>query len=193
MNVLLPKMTGTFRWAVVAAIAFAPTLGMTQQLANACKVFLDKPVFTNQTTQSSQVTKDNMRLLQCAASWKSAAEAQSAGIEATVPIYGFKVPFSANWDNSKVEEWKTSNCTAEERSSQANLRYYNAVYSVDPVSAKTALECFDRAFKAEVDLASASALRCGLTETNAAYVFEAKWRRTAGEAGPHQRSRASHQ
>lgn len=152
-----------------------------QQLANACKIFLDKPVFTTQTTQSSQVTKDSFRLLQCAVSWKNSSEAQSAGVDITVPIYDLPVPISANWDNTKVEQWKTQNCSAEERNSQANLKYHSAVYAVEPVSAKTGLECFDRAFKAEADIAAGAALRCTLTETPAAYVFEARWRRTAGE------------
>lgn len=161
-----------------------PATSFGQQLANQCKVFLDKPVFTTTTVSSSQATRDSFRLLQCSANWKSASEAQSAGIDVTIPIYDIPVPFNLNWSDQKVEQWKSANCSVQERDNQANLRYYQAVYSVDPVTAKAALECFDKGFKAEVDLSSTSALRCTLTETSAAYVFEARWRRTAGETGP---------
>lgn len=157
--------------------------GKSQNLASQCKVFLDKPIFTTKTIDTTQESRNKFRLLQCSANWRSASEAQSAGIEATIPIYNLPIPFSASWDNQKVEQWKSSNCSDLERSSQANLRYYEAVYSVDPVSAKAGLDCFDKGFKAEVDLAANSALRCTLTETPAAYVFEARWRRTVGEVG----------
>jgi hypothetical protein len=145
-----------------------------------CKIFLTKPIFTSTTINQTADTKNNFRLLQCAANWHSAAEAQSAGIEAVIPIYGLAVPFSANWDDNKVEQWKSVNCSAEERSAASNIKYYSAVYSIDPISAKTALACFQSAINAEAN--AGTALRCNLTETPSSYVFEAHWRRTAGES-----------
>ena len=173
------------RYVLVVVACFLGTgkAALAQSAANVCTAFLSKPIFTSTTIQTSSATRDSFRLLQCASNWKSAQEAQATGIEATIPLYDLQIPFTANWDNTKVEQWKSANCSNEERKSAANLSYYSAVYSIDPITAKAALECFDRGFKAEADVAQGSALRCTLTETPSAYVFEARWRRTAGETG----------
>lgn len=154
-----------------------------QTSASVCTAFLSKPIFTNSTIKTSTASRDSFKRLQCASDWKSAQEAQAAGIEATIPIFDLPVPFTANWNQQKVEQWKSANCSNEEKNSASNLSYYSAVYAIDPITAKAALECFDRGFKADADVAQASALRCTLTETQSAYVFEARWRRTAGETG----------
>lgn len=145
-----------------------------------CSTFLTNPVFTKVTTESSGAAKESFRLLQCASSWKSASEAKSAGIEATIPIYGIPVPIEANWSQDKVEQWKNQNCSAEERKANSSFRYFQSVNAIDPITAKTALACYEAKFKA--DAAARSALRCRITDTPASVVFEAEWARTPGEA-----------
>lgn len=167
-------------FVATTAAALAAKLVNAQTAPDYCKVFLEKPIFTTATTTSSATQRENFRLLACSSSFKSAAEAQSAGIEATIPIYDLPVPFTASWDNQKVETWKSANCTAEERAGSASMAYYNASYAVSPVSANAALACYVELFKAMGN----EALRCELTETSNSYVFNARWRRTAGEAGP---------
>lgn len=160
-----------------------PQLASSQQLADVCKTFLAKPVFTTTTVNATAASKENFRLFQCSANFKSSSEAQAAGIDVTVPIYDIPVPINANWSDAKVEQWKSSHCSDQERKAQAQLAYYSSVYSVDPISAKTALECariLGGVTTAQFDTA---ALRCTLNETQAAYVFEARWRRTSGEQG----------
>jgi hypothetical protein len=143
-----------------------------------CSAFLTKPVFTSQTIDSSESVKTDFRLLQCAADWHSSQEAQSAGISLTVPIYGMPVPIDANWDQKKVQQWKSENCSDSERKGDYATRLHTSVYSIDPVSAKAALACFQARFSAE----GPRALRCLLTETQTALLFQAEWRRSPGES-----------
>lgn len=171
------------RFAFAAWLFGVSGATLAQTSASVCSAFLAKPIFTSTTIKSNSGAQSAFKQLQCSSSWKSAQEAQSAGIEATVPLFDLPVPFTANWDQKKVEQWKNTNCTNQERSAASNLSYYSAVYSVDPITAKAALECYDRGFKSEAEIAQANALRCTLTETPSAYVFEARWRRTAGETG----------
>lgn len=146
--------------------------------SNECAIFLQKPVFTQTTTNSSTQSKTNFRLMQCAAQWKSAQDAQSAGIDVTIPIYDIPVPFTANWDQSKVEQWKSQNCSAEERSSDYAGIFYKSIYAIDPISAKAGLACYEAYFLSQ----KATALRCQLTESGGkAVMFSAEWRRTPGE------------
>lgn len=152
-----------------------------QPLSDACKIFLDKPIFTQEALSTRTDTNDQFKKFQCSANFKSAQEAQSAGIAATIPIYGLAVPFSANWDQGKVEQWKSTNCTSEERKAVAVINYHQAVLKVDPISAQAATACFAKAFDSEVEIAQGKALRCTLTETAASNVFEARWVRTPGE------------
>jgi hypothetical protein len=157
-------------------------LGCSLALAQVpdCSRFLTNPVFTKTTTEASGATKESFRLLQCAASWKSASDAQSAGVSATIPVYGIPVPISANWSDAKVEQWKNENCSAEERKSNSNFRYFQTVNAIDPITAKTALACYEAQFKAQAD--QRSALRCRITDTPSSVVFEAEWARTPGES-----------
>jgi hypothetical protein len=166
-----------FGWFLVVTCAH---LTVNAQTADVCKIFLEKPIITVSTTQNSASQKESFRLLQCSSSFKSAADVQKVGIDVTIPIYGIPVPINANWDQNKVESWKTKNCSAEERNSEAGLRYYQHVYSANPASANAALACFQSAFAALGN----EAVRCELTETSNSYVFNAKWRRTAGENTP---------
>ena len=66
--------------------------------ADICGMFLPNPIFTQENYDSTLKTEDTFRQLQCSANWRSASEAQAAGISAKVPIYGLVVPFTANWD-----------------------------------------------------------------------------------------------
>lgn len=148
------------------------------QGTNECAIFLKNPVFTSATTNSSVKSKENFRLLQCSASWKSASDAQAAGISATIPIYNIPVPFSANWDQTKVDQWKNQNCSQNERNANYQINFYQSIYSIDPISAKAGLECMRSKFAAE----DTRAIRCNLTQTDSALLFQAEWRRTNGEA-----------
>ena len=166
--------------ALLVGIYAAGGTPVHAQAPDVCKVFLDKPIITITTTQSSANLKESFRLLQCSSDFKSASDAQKAGIEATVPIYDLPVPFTANWDQNKVETWKSSKCTAVERTGAASMYYYQHVYAANPVSANDALSCYQAYFQSLGN----EALRCDLTETSNSYLFSVRWRRTAGEAGP---------
>lgn len=143
--------------------------------ADICGMFLTNPIFTKENYDSTLKTDDSFKQLQCSASWRSASEAQAAGISGKVPIYGLVVPFTANWDQNKVEQWKNSNCSAAERSGFYEETLHKSALKISPTSAEAALECA----KAQVD---ARALRCSVTEGDGTIIFEAEWRRTAGEA-----------
>jgi len=146
--------------------------------SNECAIFLQKPVFTQTSVSSNSQSKTNFRLIQCAAQWKSAQDAQNAGLEATVPIYDIPIPFTANWDQVKVDQWKSQNCSIEERSSDYAGVFYKSTYAIDPVSAKTGLACYEAYFLSQTP----SALRCKLTESGGkAMMFSAEWRRMPGE------------
>ena len=144
---------------------------------NECEAFLKNPVFTSETINSETVKVENFRLLQCSANWKSSSEARAAGVSVTVPIYNIPIPINANWNRQKVEAWKSSNCTNSEINSDYVQNIYWAIYSIAPITAKAALECYKASFEA----AQSRALRCRLTELSSSLVFEAEWRRTPGE------------
>lgn len=167
--------------AALAAVLLQNSSAYAQASVAACKIFLNKPVFTSSTVTQTQANRDTFRLLQCSSSWKNAQDAQSAGISATVPIYNIPVPFTSNWSDTQVQQWKAENCSNEERSSNSKITYYSAVYSVDPISAKAALGCFEALAKA--DATQNDALACTLQEIYSSYTFAARWRRTAGETG----------
>lgn len=147
-----------------------------------CKSFLQNPIFTKSTIQSSAVTKDRFRLLQCSSQWKSSQEAQQFGIDTTIPIFDIAIPLEANWSQSKVDSWKSKNCSAEERKSDLNTTYYQAVTSIDPITAKAAVECMR--ITSAADTEGRKALRCSVSENASVITFLAEWRRTAGESGP---------
>lgn len=146
-----------------------------------CSKFLTNPIFTKTTTEVSTASKDRFRLLQCASSFKSYADTRKYGIDVTVPVYGVPVEFGGDFENATVEQWKSQNCSSEDRKSDQSLAYFQSVTTIDPISAKAALECVKS--RTEVDIASRSALRCRVTDTPAALIFEAEWARTPGEAG----------
>lgn len=170
-------MTQRFILLFALSIFLNPIPAFSQQSSNECTAFLQKPVFTSVTIDASSKSKDDFRLLQCSASWKSASDAQSAGIDATIPVYGIPVPISANWDQNKVEQWKNTNCTQSERSSSYATSLYQTVYSIDPITAKAAVACMQSRFATE----QTRAIRCTLTETSTALLFQAEWRRSPGE------------
>ena len=163
------------RLGVTLVSLVLPSTSYSQQID--CSIFLTRPVFTSTVLNSSANAKENFRLLQCSANWQSGQDAQKAGLSATVPIYDIPVPFTANWDSSKVEQWKSQNCSQEERSADYSSQLYKSTYAVDPISAKTALQCVVAVTAAQGN----SALKCNLTETKTALLFQAEWRRTPGE------------
>jgi hypothetical protein len=167
--------------AISMALIFGLSGFASAQSPDVCKAFLQHPIFTSAVTTSNAQSKESFRLFECSANFKSASDAQSAGISATVPIYDILVPFSANWDNNKVEDWKSSHCSDTERHSRSGLAYYQAVYTVNPVTANDALACYQAQFQRQAEEQSTTAVRCELTETQNSYVFNAVWRRTAGE------------
>ncbi|MBY3575482.1 hypothetical protein HFN65_31580 [Rhizobium laguerreae] len=139
-----------------------------------CGEFLKNPVFTKEIFESNLKSNSDFKSLLCSANWRSASEAQGAGIDVTVPIYNIPVPISANWNNSKVEQWKSANCSTEERKASYQERLYNSVYKINPISADTALQCV----KAVSD---DRAIRCSVTEGEGSAIFQVEWRRTSGE------------
>lgn len=170
--------------AVFTALALCVSGLSSAQAPDVCKAFLQYPIFSTSTTTTSAQSQESFRLFECSANFKSASDAQKAGISATIPIYDIPVPFSLNWDDNKVESWKSSHCSDTERHSQSGLAYYQAVYATNPVSANDALACYQAQFQVQAEAQSTTAVRCELNETDNAYVFNAVWRRTAGETGP---------
>lgn len=131
-------------------------------------------VYTSERVLENEGFTSNFRRLQCAADWKSAKNAIDAGVAADVPIYDLPVSFTANWDQNKVEQWKSENCSDEERSADYASTLYRSTYSVDRITAQAQLECIQ-------SLMDRRSVSCGVTETSSSIVFEAFWRRTSGE------------
>lgn len=148
--------------------------GVSHASVDICGEFLKNPVVTKTVYDQKLKTADSFKLMQCSSNWKSASDALQSGIEATVPIYNIPVPFTANWDSSKVEQWKSENCSDEERKSSYVGSLFKTLYSVNPISARAAVECV----KIQSD---SEAIRCGTSESENTVVFNAEWRRTAGE------------
>lgn len=143
-----------------------------------CTVLMKNPIFTKTTIISSTETTTNFRKMLCSASWSSAEEAQSAGVEATIPIYGLKLPLSANWDNHTISEWKTNNCSEEERNGDFKSSFYKVAVSIDPVTAKAYVDCI----RVITDSEKISSLKCSINETQNFIMFESRWKRMPGEA-----------
>ncbi|WP_175751982.1 hypothetical protein [Burkholderia ambifaria] len=160
---------------ILANASLIPIFALAE--TNECIAFLKNPVFTSITTNSAIKSKDGFRQLQCSAQWKSASDAESAGIDATIPVYDISIPLSANWDQSKVEQWKQQNCSQAERDAKYETTLYQSAYAIDPITAKAAVACMQSHFATE----QIRALRCTLTETNNALLFQAEWRRSPGE------------
>jgi hypothetical protein len=144
-----------------------------------CDIFLTKPIFTKSTTSVGQAGAESFRRMLCSAQWGNAEDAQRTGIDLEIPIYDIPIPIKANWSSERVNQWKSKACTAVERASNFSVAYANATTSIDPISAKAAVECMAIWAKSEAE--GNKALRCGLSEGASFVAFEASWRRTAGE------------
>ncbi|WP_145928031.1 hypothetical protein [Bradyrhizobium neotropicale] len=166
------------RLDIIAATlaALIPTTALAQT-SSVCDVLVKNPVFTTATISKSAESKNRFRLLQCSADWKSASDAQKAGIGLDIPIYDLTIPLDANWSDTKVEQWKSSHCSSEERKADYGSTLYASSYAIDPTSAQSALACL-------TTLLDRKAVRCSVTETSSAVIFEAEWRKTTGEVGP---------
>lgn len=158
------------------SILLALQVSMLPAIASAdvCSEIIQNPVFTKETIKKNENTQTNFKRMLCSSSWRSASDATSAGVEATIPIFDLAIPFTANWDNTKVEQWKRKNCSAEERSGSYVTSLYKSTYEINPISAKAALECAK-------SMANADAVRCSISDNENAIVFNAEWRRTSGE------------
>ncbi|TCO82115.1 hypothetical protein EV699_106212, partial [Plasticicumulans lactativorans] len=139
-----------------------------------CMEFVKNPIVTKIGYEQHLKTADAFKQMQCSANWMSASDALNAGIEATVPIYSLPTPITVSWDNSKVEQWKSNNCSKEERSSSYTGSLLNSFYEENPISARVALECIIRRDDKK-------AVRCSVDDGENAIAFNAEWRRTYGE------------
>lgn len=163
----------SIRSTLAAVITLVPYSQAIAQ-SDICASFLTNPIFTREVYDRDLKSDNQFKALQCAANWKSSSEAQAAGIDAKIPIYDLVVPFTANWNQSKVEQWKSTNCSSTDRSAVYEEKLYQSSLKISPVSAEAALQCA----KAQIDT---KALRCQVTEAEGTIIFEAEWRRTAGE------------
>lgn len=148
---------------------------MSSANADICSEFLKSPILTKEIFQQQGNTNIDFKSLQCSANWRSASDATNAGIDATVPIYDLPTPFTVNWNNSKIEQWKSQHCSAEERNGSYVGSLYRSIYAVNPISARAAVECI----KAQSEHQS---LRCSVDDNENSVIFNAEWRRTNGES-----------
>lgn len=160
---------------ILTGIWLATLLPLGALAQEICRAMLDSPIFTRTNVERTEASRNSFKLLQCSAQWRSAADAQAAGISAEIPIYNIPIPFTANWNQNQVEQWKQQNCSNEERSASYGLKLTESAYSINPVTA----DKFESCIKSFVDQ---QAVRCGITETPNSVVFEAVWRRTTGES-----------
>jgi uncharacterized membrane protein YgcG len=81
-----------------------------------------------------------------------------------------KIPINANWDNSKQEQWKSANCSEEERSLDYRTALTIALKTVHPEVVPAWLECV----RMKCSRAS-SEISCNVRETASHVIFTAHW------------------
>jgi len=130
-------------------------------------------IFKEATINSKSSYKTSYKSMICSASWSSYQDAVNAGIDVTVPIYGIPVPLVANYSRNKQQEWQSANCSQEERQADFASTGYLLAKEINAITATAWLGCIRATQEAS---AVPRALACKVTETDAATIFEAKWR-----------------
>ena len=153
----------------------APSMSFGDDCINSCSRILTSPIFTTKTVKQGSAFKSSFKSLLCTAEWNNYEEAQKAGIAVDLPIYDMIVPLSAHWDNSKRDAWKKTSCSQQDRKTDYTSAFYSASYEVNPITATSWTQCIK-------DACVPASLACGLEQTSSAVVFEARWRRSQGEA-----------
>lgn len=164
----------TLSTCFLAALSAAHFSVAWAQTSSVCDIFLTHPIVTIQTLNQSSSQIDNFRKLACSANWHNSSDAQKAGISADIPIYDFPVGFKGDWRQDQIDQWKSSRCSDEEKKGEYIQALNTTLYSIDPTSAKMAMDCIDSVTKHD-------AVRCNLTEASTGAMFQVFWRRTAGE------------
>lgn len=99
--------------AISTAIALLSSHAAAQNAD--CEAILRQGIFNRQTTEESTRLRDQLRRMQCSASFSTHAEAHRAGFGLTVPVYGVPVTLEGTFSAEQRDTWKQANCSSEER------------------------------------------------------------------------------
>lgn len=166
-----------FAAGTILTLATAPcwvALEARAQPANACAVIAQNPVFTNERLETVDEIKTSFHKLQCSSGWSSHQEAISAGVDVGTIVYDVPVQVGGTFDQEKVSQWKTANCSDEDRKEDSRSIVSKTYIRYDAVNAQAMLECLQSMFGGQ-------ALICDMNQTTTSVVYNAYWRRTAGE------------
>lgn len=161
--------------AIVAAYFLASITGSASaQPSNACAIIGQNPVFTQERIESVEEVSSSYRKLQCSANWSSHREAMNAGVDVGAVVYGVPIEVGGTFDQTEVNQWKSSNCSDEDRSADSQSISSETYIRYDSVNATAMLSCLQSMFGGQ-------ALTCDINQMPTGVVYNAYWRRTAGE------------
>lgn len=164
-------------WLSAALVSFSLIRpeAVIAQPANACAVIGQNPVFTQERIESVEEVSSSFKKLQCSSNWSSHQEAINAGIDVGAVVYGVPVEVGGTFDQSEVTQWKSANCSDEDRSADSQSIISETYIRYDAVNATAMLACLQSLFDGQ-------ALVCDLNQMPTSVVYNAYWRRTAGES-----------
>src|SRR5207253_562070 len=156
---------------LVSCLAFVSITAASAQQPD-CSAFVRDAFNTSLKSEGASSSK-TFHAWECTTEFSSHDDAINSGLDVGVVYQGVPIKIGGTFDKATQDAWKKTHCATKDATSDAASNRLEFIRTFAPEAAALAAKCLDAAY-------GPRAVYCSLSD-GATPVFNAEWRRTAGD------------